>query len=265
MTNPPAAHPDPAEVAAFYDRFHERLLRDYVRGNRRAEAAVDFAARQVRPGTRSILDVGCGAGVSTDRLARAAPRATVTGVDIGPENVRAARRLFAGPRVSFAVSDLTAPPAGGPWDLVVLLDVYEHLPAADRGRHHAVLADCLAADATLALTVPSPAFQAYLRERKPDALQVIDETVTAADLDRLAGDVGGVLAAYRLVSVWGRFDYAHAVVRRGGAGPAASDTPPTEGVVDALRTPSLVTRVRGRIDRVRRRRRLERRLGRARS
>lgn len=91
------------------------------------DAYVD-GIRQWVPSAREILEVGCGEGAVTERLARAYPEATITGIDIDPD----AGRLYEGPtdRVRFLTTTIQDFAAGKPgrFDLIVLADVLHHVP-----------------------------------------------------------------------------------------------------------------------------------------
>ncbi|MBI5711345.1 MAG: class I SAM-dependent methyltransferase [Candidatus Eisenbacteria bacterium] len=74
----------------------------------------------------SVLEVGCGEGHVTEKLARFFPHAQVTGTDSSPEIVEVAKRSH--PDLRFeqrSVYDLTR--SGEHWDLVVACEVFEHL------------------------------------------------------------------------------------------------------------------------------------------
>ena len=88
------------------------------------------------------LVLGIGGGGTIRRIRQAAPRATVTGLDIDPDAVGLLGRIDPGGtyRVADIERDILGPPASA--DLVVALDVIEHLDD-DRGvvrRIHEVLA-----------------------------------------------------------------------------------------------------------------------------
>src|SRR5260221_3248238 len=75
----------------------------------------------------SVLDVGCGSGFITKRVAELGNE--VIGVDASPDGIRLARLEHPGPRfeVGSAYDNLTAlaPPEG--WDLILGLEIIEHL------------------------------------------------------------------------------------------------------------------------------------------
>ncbi len=111
----------------------------------------DPAMRRPLAGRRA-LDVGCGAGLLSEPLARLG--AAVTAVDAAPENIAAAR-LHAGQqglaidyRVG-GVEDL----AGMRFDLVAAMEVIEHV--ADPAAFVRGLADALAEDGLLILSTPN--------------------------------------------------------------------------------------------------------------
>ncbi|MGW2889059.1 class I SAM-dependent methyltransferase [Streptomyces griseoruber] len=70
-----------------YDKEAERY--DASRGGEpRAAAAADAVLGLLPPGTRSLLDVACGTGIVTRRLASGPGAPQVTGVDLSPEMAR---------------------------------------------------------------------------------------------------------------------------------------------------------------------------------
>ena len=210
-----ASNPGADDVRRFYDRLSDKSLRDYLEGNPRVAAQLAFLRDAIPETTRRILVIGCGSGEGAHYLARrAAPRACVVAVDISPANIALARRLFAHPRVAYRVADAVEGAIEGPWDAIVLPDVYEHIAREQRASFHAHLRATLSPRGTIALTVPSPAHQEALRERG-EGLQPVDETVTLADLEKLARDIDGSLSYYALVGIWHTNDYVHAVVERG--------------------------------------------------
>jgi arsenite methyltransferase len=81
-----------------------------------------------------VLDVGCGTGVLTRRVARWSNVDTVVGVDVAPSLLDRARALCAAlPNVAFEEGDATALPfADASFDVVVLDSTLSHVPDAER-------------------------------------------------------------------------------------------------------------------------------------
>ncbi len=74
-----------------------------------------------------LLDLGCGAGTWSARIASEHPSLRVTGVDVGEEFIAVARERHASGRVDFRVADfLTLPFADGTFDCVYADNVLEH-------------------------------------------------------------------------------------------------------------------------------------------
>lgn len=100
---------------------------------------------------RRAADVGCGAGLLAEPLARLG--ADVTGVDPAPENIAAAREhaLGQGLEIDYRVGSVES--LAGPYDLVTSLEVVEHV--ADARAFIQGLSDALAPDGLLILSTPN--------------------------------------------------------------------------------------------------------------
>jgi 2-polyprenyl-6-hydroxyphenyl methylase/3-demethylubiquinone-9 3-methyltransferase len=114
----------------------------------------------VRPLTgRTALDVGCGAGLLTEPLARLG--AQVTGVDAAAENVTAAQMHAAGSGLSIDYRHGELTRLGlGQFDLVTTMEVIEHV--ADKAAFVAELARHLAPGGLMVLSTPNRTPQSRL-------------------------------------------------------------------------------------------------------
>jgi len=141
---------DPKGSSAMLHRLNPARLH-YLRA--RIDAAWHLDPRERRPLTgRSALDVGCGAGLLSEPLARLG--AKVTGLDAAPENIAAARLHAEGQGLAIDYR------AGGieslgeeRFDLVVSMEVIEHV--SDPAAFIAGLAGALAEDGVLILSTPN--------------------------------------------------------------------------------------------------------------
>lgn len=80
---------------------------------------------------RSILDVGCGGGHFTARLAEQFPKAHVVGIDINPDAIAYARAKSSRPNLAFELQELNAPEKS--FDVVTATLVCHHIPDDELG------------------------------------------------------------------------------------------------------------------------------------
>ncbi len=95
----------------------------------RARLVSRLIARELGPGPQEVLDVGCGWGVTLDHLERAGH--CVTGMDIGRKGLERLEK----PGRTLILGDIESGPvpesARGRYDVVLALDVLEHLEDDD--------------------------------------------------------------------------------------------------------------------------------------
>lgn len=123
----------------------------YIRAQIDAHWHVDARERFALAG-RTAIDVGCGAGLLAEPLARMG--AQVTGVDAAPENIAAARAHAVGQglEIDYFAGELAAlPPAT--FDLVTSMEVVEHV--TDPAAFIAGLAARLAPGGLMILSTPN--------------------------------------------------------------------------------------------------------------
>lgn len=205
-----------AEPKEYYDHFIGSLLDDYCYGNIRTEAAIVFAIQSIPLGVSRILDLGCGIGWSSWELSRHFPKATVTGLDLSKNLVEHAAKLHKSSRVQFACQNLLEwePGQCGSFDAIVMLDVYEHIPVAERKALHIRLRELLNERGRIVLTCPSKEYQDFLRVKFPEKLQPVDEDVTEDNAQELADDTKTFVTEFRRKQIWNRNDYNHILLCR---------------------------------------------------
>lgn len=160
-------------------------------------------SRNLRPlAGKTAIDVGCGAGLLAEPLARLG--AEVTGVDAAPENIAAARAHAEGGRlaITYHAGDI-AHLGLGQFDLVTSLEVIEHV--ADKGAFIRALADRLAPGGLMILSTPNRTARSRLilieaaerLGRIPRGTHHWDDFVTPDELRDLLAAVGLRMGAPR--------------------------------------------------------------------
>jgi 2-polyprenyl-6-hydroxyphenyl methylase/3-demethylubiquinone-9 3-methyltransferase len=140
---------DPKGASAMLHKLNPVRLK-YVRDQVDQHWQADECSRTPLAG-KSALDVGCGAGLLAEPLARLG--ATVTGIDAAPEVIAVAREHAAGQglQIDYRVGDVQQ--LVGTFDLVTSMEVIEHV--ADPGAFLKALAARLAPGGLLIMSTPN--------------------------------------------------------------------------------------------------------------
>lgn len=231
-----------SDARAFYDGYVARQVAVGVNDRHRA-ILVGLRRAGLLRGDR-VLEIGCGVGTLTGLLASALDRqGSVVATDISPKSVDAAReRLGAFANLQFIVGDILTVAIDGPFDVVVLPDVVEHIPLEQHNALFARIAEWLVPGGFVLLNYPNPYYLQWCHEHTPGLLQKIDQPIHA---DRLLADAsqhGLYLHFLETYSIWVfEGDYVLAVLRRSSDARIFTQKPEQR--------PSLVARARRRIRR----------------
>lgn len=140
---------DPRGASAMLHKLNPVRLA-YVR--ERIDAQWGSEAPVLKPlAGKSALDVGCGAGLMCEPLARLG--AEVTGIDAAGENIAVAREHAAGQGLSIDYRCADVAESGGQFDLVTSMEVIEHV--ANPAAFMSALAARLAPGGLMILSTPN--------------------------------------------------------------------------------------------------------------
>jgi trans-aconitate 2-methyltransferase len=208
---------EPNTIREYYDDFlRSRMVNYRLYGNPRLNRAAERILPFIRPESK-VLDIGCGIGIVTSKVAGRASRGHVWGIDLGRENIWYANQTIQNANLTLfegdVVTDFEAIQKQLPAkiDVVTMVDVIEHIPAEARPDLFVKIRALCSDDAVMVLTYPSPQYQEYLREHDPKELQIIDNVVLLEDLVKEAGNAGFSLKHYSLETIWMRNQYVHCV------------------------------------------------------
>lgn len=125
---------------------HVELLANHIGRYLDARRCLRITARD------RVLDASCGMGYGSHLLARDA--AGVTGLDVDPDYLTVARHLFATPNVTFDLYDTFFSEPREPYDKLVCIETYEHVPREGNAALLNRLLSCLVRGGDMFLTVP---------------------------------------------------------------------------------------------------------------
>jgi len=115
-----------------------------------------FSLIPVSHNYRNILDAGSGPGVFTFELGRRFPSAHVTGIDLLKKSINACRHIanqIEAPNVEFQLGKIEALPKNGLFDLILCVDILEHVQNDVAALQS--LYDAVALEGILVLHVPA--------------------------------------------------------------------------------------------------------------
>jgi 2-polyprenyl-6-hydroxyphenyl methylase/3-demethylubiquinone-9 3-methyltransferase len=140
---------DPDGSSAMLHRLNPVRL-TYIRDRMNQHWSLDEHSRTPLEG-KSALDVGCGAGLLAEPLARLG--AQVTAIDAAPELIAVAREHAAGQRLTIDYRAAAVEEVEGQYDLITALEVIEHV--AEPQAFIAALSRRLAPGGLLILSTPN--------------------------------------------------------------------------------------------------------------
>lgn len=223
---------DTSEIKTFYDDFLESNMLGYrISGNPRIERATERVLDFVRPDSH-VLDVGCGIGITAERVARQVEGGHVWAFDLSERNIWYARETVNESNLTFFVADVTEDERQireqltKPVDVVMLIDAIEHIPKEVHAELFDFFQSIMSDRAFLVLTYPSPQYQRHLKEHDPDELQIIDQVIELDEVLATARPAGFSLKRYSLETIWERNQYVHCVLQTDETlGEPRSETP----------------------------------------
>ena len=184
---------DPKGSSAMLHRLNPVLLR-FIRSAINAHFGSDAKSRYPLSG-KAALDVGCGAGLLCEPLARLG--AAITGVDAAPENIEAAKAhaALSGLPINYRAGEIAAQGLGQ-FDVVTCMEVIEHV--MDPAAFVAELVRHLRSDGLMLLSTPNrtAASRLFLVEaaerlgQVPRGTHDWDKFLTPEELTALLADAG---------------------------------------------------------------------------
>lgn len=204
-------------VKEYYNSNLNKRIKDFAFGNERVFRAYDEIFKWIKTyKPRKILEIGCGIGDVSFRIAEQFPMSEVIGFDITKSTIDYGKSIFNLPNFNLFFCedfiDLNKYFEDQKFDFVFLIDVFEHLD--DQSLHSFInfLKIKINENSMIFMASPTILHQNYLRKHKPEGLQPVDNDVSIVNFLNLAKSLDLELLYYKVISVWNFSDYQHTVI-----------------------------------------------------
>ncbi|WP_407931333.1 class I SAM-dependent methyltransferase [Ignavibacterium album] len=188
-------------------------------GNERINLATEFVLKNIKSDD-NILEIGCGIGIVTERIAKKVKNGFIWACDISDQNIWYAKQTVLNKNIEFFSADifeqfdLLKKRINKLIDVFILIDVIEHLPKERHTELIQKLNSIASEDYTILLTFPSEYYQEYLVQNNSNELQIIDEIITLDHLLNLTKDNDLFIKYFEYKDVWMNNQYAHCIIKK---------------------------------------------------
>lgn len=173
-------HPTNQEVKEFYNDYKGSQVKIGINIRHRT-ILKNLKKIGLKPDSK-VLEVGCGIGTVSGLIIKQIPNGTFMGVDISPESIAMAAKLYPVKNAEFVVSDMSDFSSKTKFDFVVLPDVLEHIPVEQHHNLFRILSENTTKDAVVLINIPEPNCLNWIRKHHPEKLQIIDQSLSMQDL-----------------------------------------------------------------------------------
>lgn len=163
----------------------------------------------------AVLEVGCGVGTVTSLIARFVKRGSILAVDVSGVSIDKARVALAGAeQVTFLKGDIVTLDINRKFDVIVMPDVIEHIPLDVHAGLFRKCAQLLKPSGFVLIHIPEPHHLEWMHTSHRGGLQIIDQPVHAAELEKNLQGSGLQINYLRNYSIWIKGDDYRVIVLR---------------------------------------------------
>ncbi len=187
-----------SEIKEFYNGFLKHLKMDHERPNARQEKIKTSVKQFLSPQFR-VLDLGCGTGISSKFIADHVKE--VVAVDLSDKLIEYAKENSSHPKVQYMVHDIVTLDLKEEFDLICLIDVFEHIPK-NRIQDLIITLNKHAGQNTgIYINLPDARFSSFLQSEKPSLLQIVDEAYFIEEIAALFKSIDYEIAKMEIYGI----------------------------------------------------------------
>lgn len=165
---------DRKQISEFYDGYAAQQNKIGV--NIRHRTIIKNLVKAGLDNSSNVLEIGCGIGTLTSLLVKKSGQ--LLAVDISPSSIEMAKKnLGQYHNISFLVSDMSDFLATQKFDFIVLPDVLEHIPVEQHENLFHQISKNLKPNGRVCINIPDPYALEWIRNNKPELLQIIDQSL----------------------------------------------------------------------------------------
>jgi SAM-dependent methyltransferase len=180
------------QVKEFYDGYIDKL--NTVKS--RHQWVFNSIDRLI-PQNISVLDLGCGTGITSKHLACGGR--DVVGVDLSPVLIQHAKTYNSHfNAVEYCVSDIKDFKSTDKFDAIIMVDVLEHVLTESLPDLFQTLSSLSHKDTKIYLNIPSGDVMNWLWKNKPDTRQIVDNAISTERILELFLRIGFVPIYFQL-------------------------------------------------------------------
>lgn len=159
---------------------------------------------------KSVIEIGCGIGTLTGLIQKVVKNGKIVATDISNESIDVAKkRISSSSKIDFIVSDMKGFEYDYKFDFIVLADVIEHIPLEQHPDLFKAISKIIHEDSIVFINIPHPTSLDYIRDYKPELLQIIDQSISSDLLMKNTYENGLRLISYEAYKLFhNQTDYA---------------------------------------------------------
>lgn len=192
------------KIKSFYNKFLKTLEDDGENGNLRHQYVIKRFEEFFNKND-SILDLGCGLGLTTNFLRVQGKKAI--GVDLAPELIKKAKKKYGG---DFICHDILTVDLNKKFEGITLIDCMEHLPSQRIKKIFNVIKKHSKSGTKVYINIPHEKYQIFINKKRKDLLQVIDEAIPTNEIISNMNKIGFELKYFNTYGLWEVSDFNYA-------------------------------------------------------
>ncbi|MBK9254202.1 MAG: class I SAM-dependent methyltransferase [Saprospiraceae bacterium] len=155
-----------------------------------------------------VLEIGCGIGTLTGLIQKYLSDGKIVATDISDESIRIAKEFIPTTKnnIEFIVTDMKDFRHDYKFDFIVLPDVLEHIPIEQHTSLFRTIAEHMHEKSKILINIPHPKALDYIRNKHPESLQIIDQSISAKQLLLDAYDSDLILIDYISYAIFNEED-----------------------------------------------------------